>query len=86
MAASKASLAAEGGYSVIGVFARNKWHNVTLEVNTDTHTVNIIADGVKMVSDMNINDELFYVSNHEFTTGGYGSAFCLDNFKVDFSY
>ena len=76
----------DGGYATLCNLSRNKWHNIRLEVDTDNHLLTVIADGAKVVNRMKISEDFFYISNHEFTSDGYGTAYCLDNFKVGYTY
>ncbi|MBO5007596.1 MAG: hypothetical protein J6D26_02035 [Clostridia bacterium] len=76
----------DGGYATLCNLSRNTWHNIKLEVDTDNHLLTITADGAKLITRMKISEDFFYISNHEFSFQGYGSAFCLDNFKVGYTY
>ncbi len=75
-----------GGYAVIGRYKRNLWQKVKLEINTDTHRLNVYVNGDKLIRNYNLSDELYYLSNYEFFSGGYGSVFSLDNLNVTFNY
>lgn len=75
-----------GGYTVIGRYKRDEWQKVKLEINTDTHRLNVYVNGNKLLQNFNLPDELYYISNYEFFSGGYGSTFYLDNLDVSFNY
>lgn len=75
-----------GGYTVIGRYKRGAVQKVKLEINTDTHRLNVYVGENKLISNFALSEELYYISDYEFFTGGYGSSFKLDNFKVTFNY
>lgn len=76
----------DGGYTIIGKYSRNALQKVKLLINTDTHKLDVYVNDACLISDMNIDKELFYIGSYEFFSGGYGTAFTLDNFKVSYRY
>lgn len=75
-----------GGYAVIGRYKKDVWQKVRLEIDTDTHRLNVFVNDNKLIRDFDLSEELYYLSNYEFFSGGYGSVCYIDNFKVSFNY
>ena len=65
---------------------KKKWHRVLLNIDTDAHTLEVMVDNKKISDTITLPQKLYYISTHRFTAEGNGSAFCLDNFKVSYSY
>ncbi len=75
-----------GGYTIIGKYQKGQWQKVKLELNTDTHSFNVIINGEKLISNIALDKEFYYITDYEFFGGGYGSSFDIDNIKISYHY
>ena len=76
----------DGGYSTLCRLERNRWHNISLTINTDRHRMDVNLDGESVIQDVLLPEDVYYINNHEFSASGVDTVFCIDNFKVAFSY
>lgn len=66
----------------IARYKKGEWIDVKLEINTDTHSYNVFINGKQVAHNIKIADNVYNISEMEFTDGGAGAVCYIDDLKV----
>lgn len=71
-----------GNYVNIGTYKRNTKYDIRFDIDTDTHTYDLYINGVRVIGKMKFADNVYGISEIEFTDGGFGSVCFVSDLKV----
>lgn len=71
-----------GNYVNIASYNKNKWYSVRFEIDTDKESYDLYLDGKKVKKQVQLDENVYKLSELEFTNGGYGCCCCLEDIKV----